>query len=73
MIGPDGAIVYPREGKEVHFEGELAVIIGRKARRLRKDEALNAVCGYTCANDVSERAIQRVEMAMGHLLIRSGS
>ncbi len=36
---------------------------------MRKDEALDAVFGYTCANDVSERAIQRVEMAMGHLLI----
>jgi 2-keto-4-pentenoate hydratase/2-oxohepta-3-ene-1,7-dioic acid hydratase in catechol pathway len=68
-IGPNEAIVYPSEGKEVHFEGELAVVMGRRARRLRKDEALDAVFGYTCANDVSERAIQRVEMAMGHLLV----
>ena len=68
-IGPNEPIVYPREGKEVHFEGELAVIIGRRARRLRENEALDAVFGYTCANDVSERVIQRVEMSMGHLLV----
>ena len=54
-IGPNEPIVYPREGKEVHFEGELAVIIGRRARRLRENEALDAVFGYTCANDVTAR------------------
>ena len=69
VVGPNEPIVYPREGKEVHFEGELAVVIGRRARRLRENEALDAVFGYTCANDVSERVIQRVEMSMGHLLV----
>jgi 2-keto-4-pentenoate hydratase/2-oxohepta-3-ene-1,7-dioic acid hydratase in catechol pathway len=69
VIGPDEPIVYPRESKDVHFEGELAVVIGRRARRASKNEALDAVFGYTCANDVSERAIQRAEMATGHLLM----
>ena len=50
-IGPDEPIVYPHEGKEIHFEGELAVVMGRRARRLRKNEALDAVFGYTCANE----------------------
>jgi 2-keto-4-pentenoate hydratase/2-oxohepta-3-ene-1,7-dioic acid hydratase in catechol pathway len=71
VIGPNEAIVYPRSDKEleVHFEGELVVVIGRRARRLSEAEALGAVLGYTCGNDLSERVIQRVEMAMGHLLI----
>jgi len=71
VIGPNEAIVYPRSDKqlEVHFEGELVVVIGRRARRLSEAEALSAVLGYTCGNDLSERVVQRVEMAMGHLLI----
>lgn len=68
-IGPGEAIVYPTEGLNVHFEGELAVVIGKKARRLSPEEALDAVLGYTCANDVSERVIQYKEMALGCLLI----
>lgn len=71
VIGPNEAIVYPRSDKEleVHFEGELVVVIGRRARRVSEGQALKAVLGYTCGNDLSERVIQRVEMAMGHLLI----
>jgi 2-keto-4-pentenoate hydratase/2-oxohepta-3-ene-1,7-dioic acid hydratase in catechol pathway len=71
VIGPNESIVYPRSDKEleVHFEGELVVVIGRRARRLAEKHALDAVLGYTCGNDLSERVIQRVEMAMGHLLI----
>ena len=68
-IGPGEAVIYPPEGQNVHFEGELAVIIGRKARRLSEDEALDAVLGYTCANDISERVIQFREMALGCLLV----
>lgn len=71
-IGPGEAIVYPPEGKVVHFEGELAAVIGKRARRVRRDEALDCVFGYTCANDVSERVIQKAEMAMGCLLVGKG-
>ncbi len=71
VIGPNEAIVYPKADREieVHFEGELCVVIGRRARRLSKSEALGAVLGYTCGNDLSERVIQKIEMGMGHLLI----
>jgi 2-keto-4-pentenoate hydratase/2-oxohepta-3-ene-1,7-dioic acid hydratase in catechol pathway len=71
VIGPNEPIVYPKSDKEieVNYEGELVAIIGRKARRLSKAEALDAVFGYTCGNDLSERVIQRIEMGMGHLLI----
>jgi len=69
VIGPGDAIVYPREAREVHFEAELAVVIGRAARRVGEAEALAHVLGYTCANDVSERVIQGKEMAMGCLVV----
>jgi 2-keto-4-pentenoate hydratase/2-oxohepta-3-ene-1,7-dioic acid hydratase in catechol pathway len=72
VIGPEAPIVYPRQGREVHYEGELAVVIGRPARRVPESRALDHVFGYTCANDVSERPIQSAEMAMGCLLIGKG-
>jgi len=68
-IGPDDPILYPRDATDVHFEGELAAIIGKRVRRVSEANALDAVFGYTCGNDMSERAVQRVEMGMGHLLI----
>jgi len=70
--GPGEPIVYPHQGKHVDFEGELAVIIGRKTRRISKASALDAVFGYACANDVSERAIQFPEMKTGTMLIGKG-
>ena len=69
VVGPGQPIVYPEEGENVHFEGELAVVIGRHARRVSTAQALDVVLGYTCANDVSERKIQAAEMALGCLLI----
>lgn len=72
VIGHGEEIVYPREGKNVHFEAELAVIIGRSGRRVNEAAALDHVLGYTCANDVSERVIQTAEMAMGALVICKG-
>jgi 2-keto-4-pentenoate hydratase/2-oxohepta-3-ene-1,7-dioic acid hydratase in catechol pathway len=71
-IGPGAPIIYPYEGKNVHFEAELAVVIGKTARRVSKADALGCVLGYTCANDVSERVIQKVEMDQGALLIGKG-
>lgn len=73
-VGPGAAILYPRSDTDliVHYEGELAVVVGRKARYLTADNALEAVLGYTCANDVSERVSQRKEMAMGCLLVSKG-
>jgi 2-keto-4-pentenoate hydratase/2-oxohepta-3-ene-1,7-dioic acid hydratase in catechol pathway len=68
-IGPGEPILYPRDATDVHFEGELVAIIGKRVRRVSEADALDAVFGYTCGNDMSERAVQRVEMGMGHLLI----
>lgn len=59
VIGPDDEIVLPRDYKRVDYEGELGVVIGRRAKDVAKGEAKNYVLGYTCVNDVSERYAQR--------------
>lgn len=69
VVAPGAPIVYPPEGENVHFEGELAAVIGKGGRRIPEGRALDHVLGYCCANDVSERVIQSREMAMGCLVI----
>lgn len=61
MIGPGDTIVCPPESGQVEFEGELAAVIGRKARRVTPEEAPSVILGYTCGNDVTARDIQRAE------------
>jgi 2-keto-4-pentenoate hydratase/2-oxohepta-3-ene-1,7-dioic acid hydratase in catechol pathway len=59
VIGPGAAIAWdPTLTSEVDFEGELAVVIGRRARNVSEAEALDFVLGYTCGNDVSARDLQ---------------
>ena len=55
LIGNFGEIVYPRGSKYMHYEAELAVVVGRSARKVRADRALDYVRGYTIANDVTVR------------------
>lgn len=69
VIGPEEAILYPRNAQKVDYEGELAVIVGRRTRRVSEAEAPACIFGYTCANDVSERVTQLAEMKMGCLLV----
>ena len=60
VIGDGDAIVLPASAPQaVDYEAELAIVIGRRARRLGEAEALEHVLGYTCANDVSARDCQR--------------
>lgn len=58
IIGPDEAIVLPPESCEVHFEAELAVVIGRLCRRVRAADAAKVILGFTAANDVTARDLQ---------------
>lgn len=58
---PDGVIPYPAVSHRVDFEGELAVVIGRKMTHVPEEEALSYVFGYTAANDVTARDIQKSE------------
>jgi 2-keto-4-pentenoate hydratase/2-oxohepta-3-ene-1,7-dioic acid hydratase in catechol pathway len=59
LIGPDEPIVYPAISERVDHEGELAVVIGQRARNLSEAEALAVVYGYTLANDVTARDLQK--------------
>lgn len=55
IVGPEATIVLPPTSTNVHFEGELAVVIGRPAKSVPAERALDVVLGYTCANDVTAR------------------
>jgi 2-keto-4-pentenoate hydratase/2-oxohepta-3-ene-1,7-dioic acid hydratase in catechol pathway len=59
VCGPGDPIRLPAEAGQVDHEAELAVVIGRPLRRVSRDEALDGVLGYTCANDVTDRTMQR--------------
>jgi 2-keto-4-pentenoate hydratase/2-oxohepta-3-ene-1,7-dioic acid hydratase in catechol pathway len=59
LIASGDAIVYPELSQRVDYEGELGVIIGRRARRVKPGEAMDYVLGYTCVNDVTARDLQR--------------
>ena len=58
VIGPDQPVLLPAISTQVDYEAELAVVIGRKARRVPKERALDHVLGYTNFNDVSARDLQ---------------
>ena len=59
VIGPEAAIIYPKMSRRVDYEAELAVVIGKTAHRVREDDALEYVLGYTCFNDVTARDLQK--------------
>ncbi len=60
---PDGAeVVIPPGTKEVHFEAELVVIIGKEARNVSEEKALDYVFGVTCGNDISARDWQKSDV-----------
>jgi acylpyruvate hydrolase len=58
IIGPGEAIIIPRVTSQVDYEGELAVVIGRRARDVAEADALDYVAGYAPFNDVSARDYQ---------------
>ncbi len=59
VIGPMSPIRLPRVSTMVDYEGELAVVIGKKVKNVHESEALKAVAGYTALNDVSARDYQK--------------
>jgi 2-keto-4-pentenoate hydratase/2-oxohepta-3-ene-1,7-dioic acid hydratase in catechol pathway len=58
LSGPREPIVLPVESAEVHFEGEVALVIGSTARRASRDEAAAAIFGWSAACDVTARDLQ---------------
>ncbi len=61
MIGDGDPIVLPPESKQVDFEAEIGVVIGKRLRRATEDQARAAIGGITCVNDVTARDLQRSE------------
>jgi 2-keto-4-pentenoate hydratase/2-oxohepta-3-ene-1,7-dioic acid hydratase in catechol pathway len=59
VVGPGDPVVMPRQSNEVHYEGELAVVIGRICKDVPLERVKDVVYGYTCANDVTARDLQR--------------
>jgi 2-keto-4-pentenoate hydratase/2-oxohepta-3-ene-1,7-dioic acid hydratase in catechol pathway len=55
---PEGAIVIPHDATNVHYEGELVLVIGRRTKDVTPAQAREAIFGVTCGNDVSEREWQ---------------
>jgi 2-keto-4-pentenoate hydratase/2-oxohepta-3-ene-1,7-dioic acid hydratase in catechol pathway len=59
LLAPGGVIQLPPESERVEHEAELGVIIGRRARHVKKDDALSYVYGYTCVGDITARDLQK--------------
>jgi 2-keto-4-pentenoate hydratase/2-oxohepta-3-ene-1,7-dioic acid hydratase in catechol pathway len=62
LIGDGEAIVLPSASRDVQHEGELGVVIGRRARRVSAREALRYVAAYVALNDVTARDLQREDV-----------
>ncbi|HEX3931465.1 MAG TPA: fumarylacetoacetate hydrolase family protein, partial [Nocardioides sp.] len=58
VVGPGDPVVMPPQSAEVHYEGELAVVIGRLCKDVPPDQVADVIYGYTCADDVTARDLQ---------------
>jgi len=62
VVGPGDPVFYPRQTQELHYEGELAVVIGRICRDVPPEQVSQVVFGYTVGNDVTARDLQRSDV-----------
>lgn len=58
VIGPQAAIIYPPQTTNLHYEVELGIVIGKRAKNIQPDQALAYVFGYTVGNDITARDLQ---------------
>ena len=61
VTGPNETIIYPAMSEQVDFEAELGVVIRDWCSNISADQAKDHILGYTCANDVTARDLQRVD------------
>ncbi|HEY9246973.1 MAG TPA: fumarylacetoacetate hydrolase family protein [Candidatus Methanoperedens sp.] len=61
VIGHMGNIVYPESAKQVDYEAELAVIIGKRCKNIKAEDVGDVIKGYTCINDVTARDLQKID------------
>ncbi|MDI6654767.1 MAG: fumarylacetoacetate hydrolase family protein [Candidatus Hydrothermarchaeota archaeon] len=59
VIGHEENIVYPPAVKQVDYEAELGIVIGKKCKNVTRERAYNVILGYTCFNDVTARDLQK--------------
>ena len=65
LVGSGADIVIPRKSTgSIEFEGELVAVVGKKAKRLTPENALECICGYTLGNDLSERDFQKSDSTL---------
>ena len=62
VVGPGDPIFYPRQSRNVHYEGELAVVIGRICRDVAPERVKDVIYGYTVGNDVTARDLQKSDV-----------
>ena len=65
VVGPGEPITLPWQSEQVEHEAELAVVIGRLCRDVPEERVPEVVLGYTCANDVTARDLQRIDGQWG--------
>ena len=65
LVGPGEPIVLPGASQQVEYEAEIGVVIGTRARKVRERDAMAHVRGFTCANDVSARDLQKTDGQWG--------
>ncbi len=65
VIGPGEPIALPWQSEQVEHEAELAIVIGRMCRDVPADRVGEVILGYTCANDVTARDLQRLDGQWG--------
>jgi len=62
LLPPNGTIVRPAQSQRVDYEGELAIVIGKEARNVSRENWRDVVIGFTCANDVTARDLQKKDV-----------
>ncbi|MGH3315141.1 MAG: fumarylacetoacetate hydrolase family protein, partial [Nocardioidaceae bacterium] len=62
VVGPGDPISYPRQSNDVHYEGELAIVIRRICRDVPAERAHDVILGYTVSNDVTARDLQKKDV-----------
>jgi 2-keto-4-pentenoate hydratase/2-oxohepta-3-ene-1,7-dioic acid hydratase in catechol pathway len=62
LLAPNATIVRPAQSERVDFEGELAIVVGKRARNVKADRWRDFVLGFTCANDVTARDLQKKDV-----------
>jgi 2-keto-4-pentenoate hydratase/2-oxohepta-3-ene-1,7-dioic acid hydratase in catechol pathway len=61
VIYNEGAIVYPSQSRKVDYEAELAIVIKEKTHNIQKGDVKKHILGYTCANDITARDLQKLD------------